>query len=295
MSTPAIFDRTLVDFEIEAYHQQDSEFIRGFDSACLKGASYDVRVGDELYVTTASQGTFAKFPDEFLNQGTSVKGFVIEPAQTVVIKTMECLHLPLDMMGRISLRSLWATRGLSYPGGIIDPGYWGHLFIAIFNIENSPLEIKVGESIATIQFVRLSSAARNIFPVQIPITSLPADRRPRTPKVDLYSSVALKNLFEKEIQRINEAHQEIKEEFHGELALDRMRAESVQRIVEFGFFALVAAVGASVGIGALQFAAKIGGELGLGIGVAFVLFLFIWTFFTALSGSKNINRLKKKS
>jgi deoxycytidine triphosphate deaminase len=286
------YDQTLLDYEIQQLVTDDPSFIEGFDREGVKGASYDLHAGDELYVATAaSRGIITLSPEPLREEGNDGRiGFRIEPGQSAVIRTRECLHMPDDVLGQVSLRATWAARGLSYPSGVIAPAYWGYLFFAITNTEESVIEIPVrapggtaigGEdALVKIQFIRLHAAPRNLkrMPRQ---TTLPVQRRPRPPKVDPYPPLRLKELIDEQQAKLEALDLELRTD----LAVERASTGAVVRIVEYGFFALVAGIGASVGVGALQFARNIGGEEGGAVALAlgaFVVILVLTSLFTSL-------------
>jgi dCTP deaminase len=68
----------------------------------------------------------------------------------------ELLAFPLDMIGHIYLRSTFARKGIGIIHlGRIEAGWKGRLVIEVLNAK-SPLIIKRGERIATVEFIRLA-------------------------------------------------------------------------------------------------------------------------------------------
>jgi len=73
------------------------------------------------------------------------------------------MNLPLDMKARLSLRNTYTVKRLNFDGGIIDPGYRGHLFITLANLGDSTIEIQYGDPLITAEFVRLPHYAKQDY------------------------------------------------------------------------------------------------------------------------------------
>lgn len=269
-------DRTLVDWEIENSRTGHLDFsVQPFDRDGLKGASYDIHAGSLVYmVLPGTNGVTFRGPEPITGPGQpagsrdgTTQGFRLEPGQSVVVRSKEIIKLPANMYGRLTLRVAWALRGLAYHGGIIDPGFWGHLFIALSNETDVVIEIPVeGEHIgkenalATMQFVELSQPAREPLRYDHPVIELPPDRSPRPPKGDIYNLVRL-------TEKVNE-QDKVLADLITELAQYRGHTDSVMQIVQLGFFALVAGLAAALGGVAFQSAKSSGGVPAITLAVA---------------------------
>lgn len=172
-------DITLVDREILALGEA---LVTPFSADCVNPASYDLRVGSRVW--TARPREEGGVVAQALEQGDEVS---VPPGQTCIIQTLEKVKLDINMKGRISLRSYWATRLLSHAGGLIDPGYKGYLYLPIVNISHSPVRISFGEPVVTAEFVRLSASAEKPYGKEEVLTladsrkPLPPERRPYNP------------------------------------------------------------------------------------------------------------------
>lgn len=115
--------------------------IMPFDLANLQPTSYDIAVG-----------AFAQ-DDSF----TSFDCLDVLPSHFASFLTVELVELPLDMVGHIYLRSSLARKGL---GGIqlgrIEAGWRGKLVLEVSNAGDTPISIKRGDRIATVEFSRLA-------------------------------------------------------------------------------------------------------------------------------------------
>jgi deoxycytidine triphosphate deaminase len=154
-------DETLLDqdiVELAGKHKLIDPFRpeKGDTGACrLKGASYDVAIGETLILLS---------PEGPRGHSLKVdKRFRLEPGQSCVASSMEKIKIPADMKGRISLRAHLQLRGLSFPGGAIDPGFWGNLYFPVTNISDAAVDIFYDEPFATVEFVRLSKPATILY------------------------------------------------------------------------------------------------------------------------------------
>lgn len=151
-------DETLIDQEIEDLGEK---LLEPFDLHCVKGASYDIRIGEIAQLP----------PPEGENQprivalGPEFQDSVwIPPGSTCVIRSLEKIHMPKNMKGRLALRAFHSKRLIFFPGGIVDPGYNDFLFFPIANLGDTPVELKYGEALITAEFVKLDKEARPYEP-----------------------------------------------------------------------------------------------------------------------------------
>ena len=187
-------DQTLLDFDI-IFEARRKGLLVPFEESQLKGASYDIRVGD--YAILARSET------EGGHERISLKeqGYIdLLPNQTVAIYGLERLGVPPDMKGRLSLRSYWAIKGLHYNGGIVDPGYTGLLFFNVTNLGTAPVRIHYAEGLVTTEFVRLGQPSQRIYNDGESITDIPEERLPPLPSHPPEDLVALQTLL-KELSR----------------------------------------------------------------------------------------------
>jgi len=125
------------------YYQRSCNLIEPFEIENLKPAAYKLRVGDQYSVEGES------------NHLRSGQKLTIGPFQVAIIKTRERVNLPHFLIGRWNIQVSKAYKGLLWVGGPqVDPGYSGYLFCPIYNLSSSPVELKQGESLAVIDFVK---------------------------------------------------------------------------------------------------------------------------------------------
>lgn len=118
-------------------------------SGSLEPASYDLRVG---CVAITEEGRLDLAELQFIT---------IQRGSTVVVSPLESIGLSRRIAARYGLRSRFARKGLILLSGPqIDPGFQGRLSVTVFNAGPSRVVLKYREPFATIEFVQLTSRAR---------------------------------------------------------------------------------------------------------------------------------------
>lgn len=119
--------------------------LRNADPEMVKGASYDLRLGDEYYYDGKIQKLSDKNP--FLT---------IEPYDYAVVSCMETAWMPRDIIAKFGLTVGLFCQGVILSNGPqIDPGFRGTLFCLLFNTSNRAVHLKRGKHYATIEFNKL--------------------------------------------------------------------------------------------------------------------------------------------
>lgn len=131
-------------------------FIDDVDPECLKGANYDLRLGEDVYVTTE------KVPKKLTRMGKN--GVVsIEPGEFGILMTHEYIFAPLDLMGFISVRLTHKQKGLVNISGFhVDPGFYGRLMFAVFNAGPNDVPLRYKEPVFMVMFNELTKDAEKI-------------------------------------------------------------------------------------------------------------------------------------
>jgi len=145
-------DESLIDSELR---QHGDKLLSPFDPGCVKGASYDIRVGATAKLYPGEDGKTRSIGlgpggDDFL---------VIPPGATCVVRSLEMVRMPLGMKGRLSLRAHHASRLVFFAGGVIDPGYGDHLYLPIANLGDTEVRLGYEEPLVTAEFVQLNKTA----------------------------------------------------------------------------------------------------------------------------------------
>lgn len=170
-----------------------SIMLSDFDIENLDGASYNLKLGNETYVTTQRLPKRLKLRDTM----------VIRPGEFGILLTHEYIYMPEDIVGLISLRFRYKELGLVNISGFhVDPGFRGKLIFSVYNTGPNNVVLRCGDPIFMIMFEKLAkftqkpyagkfSELQNI-PVDIvtslsgpSVTVLALDRRVRSLEVQL--------------------------------------------------------------------------------------------------------------
>jgi len=129
-------------------------FVDDFDFGCLRGANYDLRLGQDVYVTAE------KVPKKLTAMGAD--GVVsIEPGEFGILMTHEYIFVPPDIIGFISVRLTFKQKGLVNISGFhVDPGFYGRLMFAVFNSGPNDVPLRYKERVFMIMFNELDKWAR---------------------------------------------------------------------------------------------------------------------------------------
>jgi deoxycytidine triphosphate deaminase len=169
----------------------DKELEKVIDTIIINGnkkyvqpASYDVRVGNEIYFPERGERKeFKKGDIEHL-----------QPFESALIKTIEEINLPKNMVGLMQPSSKLSTHGLIYTGGSIDPGYEGCLWVSIRNMAPRYEEIEYGQPIASIHLIKFKEGKEVIKGYAEEhgrIDTLSKDRKPPMPERTLYDWIKM--------------------------------------------------------------------------------------------------------
>lgn len=117
------------------------------DDGCVEPASYDLRVGNEAFVSGANEKT-----------SVDTKGWVvIEPGEFAVVNTRERVKCGPQVAGLLGLSSTYARKGLTLLSGPqIDPGFDGKLVVRMTNLSPNRVTLAYEAPFLTAQFFKLS-------------------------------------------------------------------------------------------------------------------------------------------
>jgi dCTP deaminase len=98
-----------------------------------------------------------------MSYGLSVAGYDVRIKEHLYLdgldfnlaSTIEYFKMPKDVIGLVKNKSTWARRGLSVYETVIEPGWEGYLTIEMVNHSENMLNIKSGDPIAQILFMRV--------------------------------------------------------------------------------------------------------------------------------------------
>lgn len=145
--------------------------IEPFDPSCIQPASIDVHLDRKLLVFKTWRHPFyvdVKQSLDDLNELVEIGDeipFFLHPSEFVLASTLESITLPDDIVGRLEGKSSLGRIGLLIhsTAGYVDPGWQGRLTLELSNVAKLPVTLYYGMKIGQISFLRLTSAAENLY------------------------------------------------------------------------------------------------------------------------------------
>ena len=126
--------------EIPVYQR----LIDPFEPERLRPASYQLTLGNQVHV--GGKHHLMSVSNPTVN---------LEPHQVAVVSTREVLRIPRFLVARWSIRVQNIYEGLLWTGGLqVDPGWVGQLFCPIYNLSEREVELRCGDALFTMDFVR---------------------------------------------------------------------------------------------------------------------------------------------
>ena len=130
------------------------QLLKNADASQLSGACYELRLGNVYYDLTESDQ-----PISVSQHGNAL----IKPGHRVVLITLEELEVPTNIVARIFSKGSLFSVGLSPTATYADPGFSGNLGIVTQNISDKYIILPAGETIAKIEFTRLSGVVKKAY------------------------------------------------------------------------------------------------------------------------------------
>jgi dCTP deaminase len=137
--------------KIEIWQKQEEFFpVEGhFEKDNLKEASYDLRIGDEVFLSEK------RVPKRLSDRDPYV---VLPPGQFALVKTFEKVRIPKEYVALISIRSRLKFQGLINISGFhVDPTYEGHLIFSVQNVGPNDIRLEYREPAFMIMWAKLST------------------------------------------------------------------------------------------------------------------------------------------
>jgi len=144
----------MTDAEIRQALGAEKLRIAGFSDASLEAASYDMRVGPRLLISS----------DEAEIDLSKKGSTTIKPGVFALVTTHENLQLPNDIAGHIGVKSYYTRKGIVMLTGLqIDPGFEGVLVVGLYNASPRSITLDYLAPFCTVEFHQLSRAVEKPF------------------------------------------------------------------------------------------------------------------------------------
>ena len=132
--------------EIIYYDDLEEEKNKGKNISDWK---YKLKLGKEVYIST----------DDLPKLLKNKECVIIKPGDFVLLMTKEFLKMPNDVMGFISIRFDYKSKGLINVSGFhVDPGYEGKLIFSAYNAGPRDIVLRESDPVFMIFFEQLSGA-----------------------------------------------------------------------------------------------------------------------------------------
>ena len=127
--------------------------IEPFNEAQVQSASYELCLGEEVYISALPDTPPKERKKIILGQKETVP---IPPGQFAFLITSEIIKVPNNALALISIKFKFKSKGLINVSGLhVDPGYSGKLIFAVYNAGPLYLHIARGEKVFSIWYADL--------------------------------------------------------------------------------------------------------------------------------------------
>ena len=134
--------QTAVEKRIDEIFQKGTYNPKGFS----RQSSYDLRLGEEVLVTPMKEPIYLK-ESQVVN---------IEPGQFAALTTEEYITIPKDLLGFITIRFKYKSKGLVNISGFhVDPLFKGKLIFSVYNVGPTVVTLRRGEKVFSIFFSKI--------------------------------------------------------------------------------------------------------------------------------------------
>jgi dCTP deaminase len=159
----------MTDGQIRAAMESGKLGIENFSETSLEPASYDMRFGSRLLVSSNDT-------EIDLSQKISA---TLKPGEFGLVTTHENLYLAHDIAGHIGVKSYYTRKGIVVLSGLqIDPGFEGVLVIGMYNASPRSLTLEYLAPFCTVEFHQLAK------PVEKPFVAGWEQKEGKIPRVD---------------------------------------------------------------------------------------------------------------
>ncbi len=126
-----------------------------------EGAVFDLRIGEVYRLKSASFLGIEERQTSDLElmakyDPSKRSSIVIKPGEYFLIKTIEEVNVPENLVGLFWPRSTLFRGGLSLQAGVANPGYSGGLSMGLSNLGNQDYEIEMGARVVSVIFFEVA-------------------------------------------------------------------------------------------------------------------------------------------
>lgn len=125
-----------------------------------EGAGFDLRLGEvhkiqgKAFLGIEERSTAkTKLVKKYLK--TKHQSIIVKPGEYYLVRTIESVNLPDDIVAFVYMRSTLHRSGLVLFSNQVNPGYWGVLSMGLANLGPAQMEIELGARFCHIQFEKV--------------------------------------------------------------------------------------------------------------------------------------------
>lgn len=133
----------LVDKHIQQLVSNDQLIVHGYNPNHLGSISYDLTI-DKIIA----------FEQE---KNIELQQYELQPNEFIIIKTIEKLKIPNNLLGRIEEKNSLIRMGLVVSGPCYQPGHETFCYLRVYNISKQPIQLYHDFIIAQIMFEQLEN------------------------------------------------------------------------------------------------------------------------------------------
>ena len=158
-------------------HSEIQKIVKNLGERELKnpeGNGVDLRLGEVHKITSGQAfieadsedglGKRSMFETEVLHKfnenSKNQEVFTIKPGEYYLVKTIETVEMPLDVLGDFKPRSTLFRSGLSLLTTVTNAGYKGGLIFGLYNAGPLPVTLQLGARIAVAVFWRAEAEGK---------------------------------------------------------------------------------------------------------------------------------------
>ncbi len=120
----------------------------------VQPASVDLRLGPDVHNPDTGVDMHVPDWDQF--------GILVNPGDFLLCSTLEEVHVPPDLVGRLEGRSSLGRLGIVVhaTAGFIDPGFYGQIILEVSNISKTPRVLHPGQRVCQITLMEVGPVSR---------------------------------------------------------------------------------------------------------------------------------------
>ena len=136
-----------------------------FAEEYVRPSTYDLHLGSQYYIERHQRESSCAESPAVVSLLRQDETLVIGKYEIAFLMMAETVRMPADLTGTLALAHRLVTKGLLMGRQVsLDPGYEGGVMCMVHNLSDSPIELRQGDHILTIEFVHLTEPTDLLYP-----------------------------------------------------------------------------------------------------------------------------------